>query len=475
MNINLMYRILLIGGISLLFCSCLKHGGLYKGSKQEINKDPLYIYPFSKENQNVTAEITLRIKENVDLEHLKVKIPHLKYNKSWLFILSQDDCKQASYSCTWAAMNGRPLTKKYFYDVRHYLNDDLPPDVYYLGKTLGSTDGAGNEVRFNFTTTLSPEWDYMNAETAVAPGMSQNYYRFFMKSGLVWDNVVDMVNYGSSIAFHDVNTKAINVIDTIVLHYGYVQDSILKHLSGRGCKMLAEPNGNKTYVTAAQRYTPIQLMTAQAQTVKLYPFRVENDLQGQLWNRIFASPAEIKELVVSQLQLPKEDREAICIGVHGTATDWVDLFLWLNDQYGKDGDDSMWFTSLEEYYEYNYYRVHGTIEKTIAEGNTLKLKVTLPSEEYFYYPSVTVNLEGLAKSDVLSVSSGNTVKGLSFGEYEGGSMVNIDCRKWLLEHATHFVEQYEKNPTDINCRDARYFIAILKDSSQKEALQKRIK
>ena len=52
--------------------------------------------------------------------------------------------------------------------------------------------------------------------------------------------------------------------------------------------------------------------------------------------------------------------------------------------------------------------------------------------------------------------------------------MNINYSKWLLEHATHFVEQYEKNPTDITRRDAHYFVAMLKESPQKEALLKRI-
>lgn len=470
-------EIMAVTCLLLLFSSCLRHGSLYEGTDDDRDtpKMPLYIYPFSKENQGVTAELTVKVRQHTDLSRVQVVIPHLKYNKSWLFVLTQDDCKHAAYSCTFAAINGRPLTKKYFYDVRQYMNDDLPLDTYYLSKTLGSTDGAGNKIRFSFTTTLAPEWDFMNAMTTVSPVFSQNYYRFFMKSGLIWDNVVDMVNYGTGIAFHDVNTKAVNTIDSIVLHYTYSQDSILNHLSGRGCKMLAEPNGNKTYVTAARHYAPVQVMTAQEQAVKLYPFKVEDDLQGQLLNRMFSGVSDTKKFILTQLQLPKEEREAVCVGVHGTATDWVDFLVWLNDQYGKDGDDSMWFTSLEEYYEYNYYRIHGSIEKTIENENTLKLKVNLPAGEYFYYPSVTVNLEGLEKSDVLSVSGSNTVKGLSVGGYNEGTMLNIDCRKWLVEHATHFVEEYEKNPTEITRRDALYFVALLKDSSQKEALQKRIK
>lgn len=154
------FQIFVLIIVVFLFSSCLKHRNLYQ-EKREVIEEPLYTYPFSSENQGVTVEMVIQTKAGINMEQVKVEIPPLKYNKSWLFILSQDDCKQAAYCCTWAALNGRPLSKKYYYDVRQYLNDDLPPDVYTLGKTLGSTDGAGNEVRFNFTTTLAPEWDFM--------------------------------------------------------------------------------------------------------------------------------------------------------------------------------------------------------------------------------------------------------------------------------------------------------------------------
>lgn len=72
------------------------------------------------------------------------------------------------------------------------------------------------------------------------------------------------------------------------------------------------------------------------------------------------------------------------------------------------------------------------------------------------------------------MSVNDAVKGLSWGEYGEGTIVNINYSKWLLEHATHFVEQYEKNPTDITRRDTHYFVAMLKESPQKEALLKRI-
>lgn len=463
--------------LMIFMVSCIKDKNLYieKPNKTDYNY-PGYLYPFEKEIKNALAEITIKTKGDVP-DNTKAEIPVLKYNKSWLLMLTQDDCMQVAYCCTWSAINGKALTNKYFYDAPHLLYGDLPPDARYLGKTLGSSDGAGNEVRFAFTTTLLPEANWMNALTSVDPGNNKDYLRFFMKTGLIWNNVKDMLNYGVGIAFHDVMVSDANNPDEILKHYNIAQDTILKRLSGRGCKMLAEPNGNKTYVTAALNYAPIQTMTAQAGTVELRPFQVTDDLQKTLLHRIFTDNTDyFKNAIIEELKLPKEDRRAIYIGVHGTGAGWVDFLLWLNNTYGKDGDDSMWFPSQEEYYEYNYYRRNSTLNIAKADANTLKLNVTLPSKEYFYYPSVTINLKGIKKEDIVSVSSNETVKGLSFSDYEDGVMITIDCRKFLVEHATHFVELYEKDKSNKGRKaDATYFVNMLKASDTKTELLNRIK
>jgi len=54
-------------------------------------------------------------------------------------------------------------------------------------------------------------------------------------------------------------------------------------------------------------------------------------------------------------------------------------------------------------------------------------------------------------------------------------MVNFDCRHALVAHAEHFVAVYEADPSAANRADARYFVAMLKDSDCKERLLKRIK
>lgn len=466
----------MLSAISLFASSCVKEIDLSRGNL--IEDKPVYLYPFQNEGENVKTEILIKTRTPLSDRNLHATIPYLKYNKSWLFMLTQDDCKQVAFSCTWAAINGKPLTNKYFYNSGHLLWGDLPPDIWYLGKTLGSTDGAGNEVRFAPTTTLAPDQTWMNEKSEILLHYQKNFSRFGVKKGLVWNNVREMLNYGWGIAFHNLVVDNEKNINALIKQYPNAQDSILKHLNGRGCKTLAEPDGNKAYVTAALEYPPIQTMVAQAGTVKLYPFKVTDDLHNVLIERWFNdSPNYFKPLIEEQLQKPKEERMAIYIGVHGTDSGWVNFLLWLNDNYGKDGDDSMWFPSQEEYYEYNYYRTHGAAPQIeVIDETTLKLTVDLPSGQYFYYPSVTVNLTGLKKQDIVSIETDNAVSGLSYADFEDKLMLNIDCRKYLTEHATHFVEQYENDKSNAsNKADALYFVNMLKDSQKKTELLNRIK
>jgi len=440
-----------------------------------------YLYPYGDEVQNVIAEISLKTEDESDLEEIVVEIPPLKYNKSWLFMLTQDDFAHSTYSTTWAAINGRPISNTYFYNSEQLFVGDLPPDVFSLNRTLGSTDGTGKEIRFSFTATVAPEMSWMNSEAEVQKGFTGNNYRFYRLSGLTWNNLSEMLAYGVGIAFHDVKTEAVNLQDSIVKHYELSQQILLDKLSGRGCKTLAEPNGNKTYVRAAIDYPPIQIMTAQNvggaefELRRLFPFKVDSDLRKGLVHRgFYDSPLDVIPQIETRLIQTKEEREAVHVGVHNTTADFAYFLLWLNNRYGKDGDDSVWFPSLEEYYEYNYYRMHATIEKEV-NGNMVTLRISLPSEQYFYYPSVTVNLSGIKEEQIKSVTSGNEVTGLSYADYGDGLMINIDCRRFLVEHATHFVEKYESSLSSSDKRDAAYFTNMLKEAPEKFQLLERIK
>lgn len=350
----------------------------------------------------------------------------------------------------------------------------------------GEEAGSGNEVRISFVTTLAPEWDYMNATTYVNKGFRNDSFRFFMKAGLLWGNVKEMLNYGVGISFHDVKTVNEDDKDAILPHYKIAQDELLNKLSGRGCKMLAEPSGHRAYCDAALEYPPIQTMTAQSTpNTVLYPHQPAKDLNQVIIYRPFfdqtaednsPSPEIIKKNIIKELQKSETERPAIYGGAHNTDTQWGNFLLWLNDEYCKDGLDNVWMPNQEEYYEYNYYRIHSTINEPIAiDDQTLQLTLNLPSGEFFYYPSITINLPNITMDEIATIETNNTVTGLSYADYKDGIMLNIDCRKHLAEHAENFVKRYEKDSTDESAKaDAIYFASMLKESEKKNELLNRI-
>lgn len=401
-------------------------------------------------------------------------------------MLTQDDCRPEAYNTTWAAINGKPLSSSYFYNSRQLAAYDLPPDIFTLkGKdgttaTLGFTDGAGNEVRFALTTTVYPESTDMDVVREASNGKSTDLGRFGRYRLLTWENLVEMLSYDTSIAFHDVKTESITHADSLLKHFDIAQEITKEKLSGRGLKVLAEPNGNYHYLLAAMKYDPIRVMTAQNTKAggpiveRHYPYRIVSDLEKSILQRTFYdNPYEITTRIESEMRKRSDEREAIHAGIHGSDVTFVQFLLWLNNRYGKDGDDSVWFPSLEEYYEYNYYRVNSTINHEV-NGDTLKFRISLPSEQYFYYPSVTLNLSGIKYDQVRQVLSNDAVTGLSYASYDGGVMLNIDCRRFLSEHAGHFVEKYLHTQTESNRKDAIYFVEKLKESPQKDELKLKI-
>ena len=316
---------------------------------------------------------------------------------------------------------------------------------------------------------------------------TKDYFRFYKKTMLVWGNLQEMMNYGVSIAFHDLNLPDEDKTeDKLLAQFPVAQSMIREKLNNRTCKMLAEPNGDKNYIKAALRYDKIRTLCAQSGATKLYPFQENGDIEQVVIERAFYDPPEgsgltnpdmIKAAILKEMENPKEERAAISIGAHNTDTGWVNFLEWLNDTYGRDGDDSMWFTNQEEYYEYYYYRLHSKPEIKQVNTHTWKLTLNLNGEDSapFYYPSVTVNIFGLKMEDIESIKSNEDVTGLSYGDHKDFFMLNIDCRKYLAEHAENFVKRYEANPTDVSAKaDANYFVNMLKDSDKKTELKKRI-
>lgn len=488
----------------LLFCSCIETpNNLYSPESDDsswiksdtIKGDQLnYFYPFDQENGSVKAEIIFKTINAITKDQIQIDVPKLKYNKSLLVMLTVDDCHPAALSRVWASIHDKPISNsvpyptpskndptnvhELYYHAQQLIKGDIPPNYIRTNKTLGFTDGCKNEVRFSLVTTTYPEKESMNREIIAAPFHTASYSRFYQPSTLAWSDIAQMLNYGCGLSLHNVElTKeyATNV-DLLVNHLKTAQKIVQEKLKGRSCKMLSQPDNNTAYITAAKQIPSLQTFTAQQNSTILTPLQVEGDLNQATIYRLFKTPKEILQFIQEQCKLSKEDRKAINIGVHNTNNEWILLLSTINDTYGKDGDDSVWFPSQEEYYEYNYYRIHSNLHLEQIDENTIKLVIDLKGGEHFYFPSITVNLRGIKKEDLKELTSNDCIKGFSSSNFEDGMMLNIDCRKFLVEHAEHFVEGFEKDRSNTsNKTDALYFVNQLKESTRKLELLNRIK
>lgn len=481
-----MIRISILFCIALLTSSCISQPPYNTKPKDDTTEDTTpsedtYLYPFASEVHNPQAIITLETDGTKEISLDDFEIPYLKYNKSILVMLTQDDCRQDSYCRTWAKFNGQPVSDsqdKYYFTSDQLKAGDLHPSTIGASTPLLTTDGTGKDIRLAFSTTLLPENSSMKKYPDVKKGYTRDYYRFFMQASLNWHDVADILNYGNGIAFHDVSATDVNDATDILTHLKMAQDSALKYLNGRGIKFLAEPNGNKNYLNAAYQYPMIKLTTAQnGNLTTLYPFQITKDLINTTIKRIFFDdPNQAKSYILSQVALPKEQREAIYFGIHGVNNEWLSLFSWIDQTYGKDGDDSLWMPSQEEYYEYLYYKFNSKIKIEKQSQTNYTITIDIPTQDYFYFPSITLNIKDLKKSNIKSISTNTVINGFSYGDYDQGIMMNIDCRNSLVSHATHFVEVYEKEKDNISKKnDATYFVNLIKDSPDKTSLLQRIR
>lgn len=109
-NLNIGIVLFLI--IGLVMSGCIRKLNLYQGDKDEDeNKDngkrrdviceTEFIYPFGNETADKEIEITIHLKADRQVGYLYTEIPTLKYNKDWLFLMTQDDCMHSAFSYTW--------------------------------------------------------------------------------------------------------------------------------------------------------------------------------------------------------------------------------------------------------------------------------------------------------------------------------------------------------------------------------------
>ena len=127
-------NIILVTACLFTYTSCIRKMNLYDenrntgqdNNEKDTDSTPVYMYPFDKETANVTAEIIIHTKKEIQTKDINVEIPHLKYNKTWMLMLTQDDSelRKAGITSSIIIMDPELTSFKTMFDYK------LEPEVY---------------------------------------------------------------------------------------------------------------------------------------------------------------------------------------------------------------------------------------------------------------------------------------------------------------------------------------------------------
>lgn len=390
-----------------------------------------------------------------EANNLELSIPPLKHNKENIIGYSFDDNKMSYYCVGFALVNNRPImynqpsTVWGTYGANLYHANNLPPEEHLvrLNKTIGYTDGCGNERRMKLGYAI---WD---GELDIArDGLSTSPYRY-MHPYLTWDELKDVIEFGSAIQVHNA-PQPNGTVDEIVESYQVFRDLALSHV-GRGFKTTTRPDGNSNYVFASLEFPEHLCMAVETNKdgyihTPYNPYTTES-MYKMLVTRIFSDDVQnYYNAVVAEMAKPKEQRVLLNLATHNTQIDYVNFIVWLNDTYGKDGTDVLWLTHLDEVYEYWYMRKYSKIIKSVT-GNTANFDVYIPKGQYFYYPELTF----VTNQNISEVSNiHDKIKGFSFNQT---NMFNINLDANLVTLAEKYTARFETNQLAIDKQDALYF------------------
>lgn len=151
--------------------------------------------------------------------------------------------------------------------------------------------------------------------------------------------------------------------------------------------------------------------------------------------------------------------------------DFTAFMDWLDTNYGKSGDDSILFTSVQTVLEYLYCRLNTTIN-VYKNGKTVTLEIISPNIASIRRPALTLKVNstvpfkavGIHNIDRFSQNILNTTSGV----------INIEWSEEYYAAADRFVTIFEGSHLQADKDYAQYLTDNISDLSLKTPLQIRI-
>lgn len=424
------------------------------------------------------VEFDITLPSSVNKDALTLEIPPLKYNKKMVFSYITDD-SYSIYQYIFSQINKRLMVKKFGTDAGANYTWHLGmqgdskynayiKESYYPEHFAQCTDGAG--VKHRYATTVSVWADKLKDQRIGQdvgmqwPWMSEKEFKLFF-------------DFGFMCAYHDLIGYEKDKVNTQEEYDKCVEDSValFKEYVGIVPKLMVEPNGDHKYIDFSQRNDIIQVITAQTGDDRIqlvYPFKNDFSLDKSdvTIKRIFAYgtsdeyTGDLLDILSTFNSATDKSTIYWLIGSAHRSDLWEsELITKIHELYGDIGDDSLWFPTMDEFFEYWYMRTNTLSVKTITDTG-VHYKMYVPKGANFFFRDLSVLISGISTLEGVAITSGENVYGTSFAMNDGKLLVNLDFNPLLMERVNKYVEAFE---ADYNAEyaydDAYYFVQKLKD------------
>lgn len=430
------------------------------------------------------VEFDVTLPDSVDKSAVSLEIPPLKYNKKMVFSYITDD-SYAIYQYIFSAINKRLVAREFKLPDGRVLSyhlgmqgkpefDQYVIDGYYPEHFAQCTDGAG--VKHRYATTVSAWADKLKDQTIGQdvgmhwPWTSEKEFKLYF-------------DFGFMCAYHDLIGYDIDTVNTQEAFDKCMADTatLFKEYVGRVPKLMVEPNGDHKYIDFSRNNDIVQVVTAQsgdARIKKTYPFKPDFSLDKKdvAIARLFAygsdmtgdndNPQYAQDLldILSGFTTTTE-KNAIywLIGSAHRSSHWEAVLIKkIHELYGDIGNDSLWFPTLEEFFEYWYMRENTLSVKTVTDTG-VHYKMYVPKGANFFFRDLSALISGVSSLEGVSVTSGENVYGTSFAMNDGKLLVNLDFNPLLMERVDKYVSAFEADYNKEYAYDnAAYFVQMLK-------------
>ncbi|MDO4570771.1 MAG: hypothetical protein Q4D38_10330 [Planctomycetia bacterium] len=425
----------------------------------------------------VQIRLTLDLPQGENAHEVEARVPPLKFDKRLLMSYTLDDDTVTAYCNIFSCINQHWITRGVFFNHLGY-----PHSTGFLPeKTLGYSDGTGIEKRFAIGVAVWPQsgnkWlpNFMD-EKKPPTGPYDPY--------LKWYEIPTMLDFGCSVYEHDTCTDAIlppdaskevrdasyKDADMIARCFPKCLEITKRNLNGRGFKVLIEPNGNYTYCVAARKFPPIKVVVNQGaggKSIKLRPLSMVPDFETSVLERRFYNNCPIEE-EFAHIEKLASDPDPIWyhLSTHGASDSIMQLLRLINDRWGKDGSDEVWFATVDEYYEYCFMRKGIRIEKRVKNDRQVEFLLTIPQDVDFHYQDLSLVVEGLARPELSRATADTSVYALSFAKKEDRLLINVGFNPESPRRAERYVARLEEERSKEAKRDAEYFVSQLRPELQ---------